>query len=81
MVSAVFLALTWWESVVQKGSQSLSRSWVPTWMLGVLWLSRQVLFVPSPSGQPCTPPSQPQGPGAQPLYECSTGWLSLRQLM
>lgn len=45
MVSAIFLALTWWESmipklekaVIQKGSKSLFRSWVPPWMLGVVW--------------------------------------------
>lgn len=50
-------------------------------MLGVVWFAHHAPSLPSPLGQPCTPPSEPRGPGAQPVGECTTDWLSLRQLI
>lgn len=50
-------------------------------MLGVVRLAHHAPSLPSPLGQPCTPPSEPRGSGAQPIGECTTGWLSLRQLI
>lgn len=50
-------------------------------MLGVVWFAHQAPSLPSPLGQPCTPPSEPRGPGAQSIRECTTDWLSLRQLI
>lgn len=90
MVSAVLPAMTWWESViprsgravVQKGNRSLSRPLGAPMDAGCgMVCLPHVPFLPSPSGQPCTPPSEPRGPGAQPLGECTTGWLSPRQLI
>lgn len=84
MVSAVFLPLSWWEPVIPTiescGSEGEQ---VPVQVLSaptdagcdVLYLTSSI------SATPCTPPSEPQGPGAQPLVVCATGWLSPKPLI
>jgi hypothetical protein len=70
------------ESCGSEGEGSLAKPLgVPLWMLGVMRFVRHAPSLPSPLGQPCTPPSEPRGPGAQPFGECTTGWLSPRQLV
>lgn len=90
MVSAVLPVLTQWESLipksgkatVHKGNRSLHQGhWVFPWMLGVAWFAYCVPFPTLPLSQCCNPPSELQGPGAQPFSECTTGWLSPRQLI
>lgn len=84
MVSAVFLPLTQWESMIStmesygsEGKQVLSTPMDSG--RGLVYLPCP--FLPPASDQLCTPPSEPQGPGAQSLLECTTGWFSPRPLI
>lgn len=86
MVSVVFLPLTQWESVIctmeSRGSEGKQ---VPVQVLGTpMDAGRGLVYLPcSIFATPLrpAPPREPQGPGAQSLLECTTGWLSPRPLI